>query len=221
MSDPTSFPSVPKVELEAVADPSSEHGGFLTLRRYELVIVDGGARSSAFRYDLVDRAALDAAVIAAHFVDAAGEVRVYLRTALRPPLALRAGGLAEARRNAVLWELPAGLIEPGESPNEGAARELEEELGFTIAAGALAPLGPMGLPSPSFVAEAQFFFHVRVDPSVRKEPRGDGSAIEASARIEAVPLEAALLACRRGELPDTKTELALRRLAEILSDEKA
>src|SRR4029453_695904 len=29
-----------------------------------------------------------------------------------------------------LWELPAGRLDPGETPAEGAARELEEEVGL-------------------------------------------------------------------------------------------
>ncbi len=38
----------------------------------------------------------------------------------------------------ILWELPAGTLDPGESPEVCAARELEEETGYR--AGTLAPL---------------------------------------------------------------------------------
>ncbi len=41
--------------------------------------------------------------------------------------------LIRNRREAVeeeLWELPAGTLEPGESPEVAAARELEEEIGY-------------------------------------------------------------------------------------------
>jgi len=31
----------------------------------------------------------------------------------------------------VLWEIPAGTLEPGESPRSGALRELREEIGYT------------------------------------------------------------------------------------------
>jgi 8-oxo-dGTP diphosphatase len=39
------------------------------------------------------------------------------------------------------WALPGGGIEPDESPDEAAIREIHEELGFTIEPGALKRLG--------------------------------------------------------------------------------
>ncbi len=38
------------------------------------------------------------------------------------------------------WELPGGLVEPGEAPNEGAIRELLEETGIHAAPGRLTGL---------------------------------------------------------------------------------
>ena len=40
-----------------------------------------------------------------------------------------------------LWEFPGGKIEPGESPESAAVREIAEELGVVIAADALVPVG--------------------------------------------------------------------------------
>ncbi len=209
------LPDAPKVELEIVRETLVGEGGFLALRRTALVAVYDGARSPEFAYDLVERRALDASVMAAHH-EHEGRVWVWLRSSLRPPIALRPGKPGEPR-GAVLWELPAGLIEAGETPRAAAARELAEELGFVVAEAALAPLGPTGFPCPAAIGEKHHFFHVRVDPASRGEPSGDGSPVEAGAVIIAVPLDEALAAARRGELADEKTELALRRLAELLS----
>jgi ADP-ribose pyrophosphatase len=211
------LPELPKITLDVVADRSDEREGFLTIKRRDLVVVDGTARSRPVRYDVIERRALDAAIIVAHHLGDGGEAHVYLRSAIRPPVALRPD-LADgtAAPSSVLWEVPAGLIEPGESPIAGAARELEEELGFALAPERLAPLGPEAYPAPAFIGEKHFYFHVRVDPDTRSEPGGDGSPLEEAARIVSVPLARALEACRAGEVTDTKTELALRRLAEIL-----
>jgi ADP-ribose pyrophosphatase len=123
-------------------------------------------------------------------------------------------------RTGALWELPAGLIEPGEQTPEGvreaARRELEEELGFSVSAGELSPLGGSTLPCPGVIGERHFFFSVAVDPARRAEPGLDGSALERFGRVVAVPLEKALALCESGAIEDAKTELALRRLQDRL-----
>jgi ADP-ribose pyrophosphatase len=163
---------------------------------------------------MVERRPLDACVIAAHYVES-GRVWVYLRSAIRPPAELRR---EEPSGVGAQWELPAGLIEPGESPARAAARELDEELGFRLPDEAFAPLGSWMLPCPAVIGEVHWFFHAEVDPKTRKTPEGDGTPLEEGAEIIAVPLDDALAACRNGEVRDAKTELALRRLADIVAD---
>lgn len=208
------LPDLPKVELDVVSVTDAEPPGFLTLRRYDLAIVTKEKRSQPFRYDVVDRRALDAAVMVAHTVGQTG-IEVYLRSAVRPPIGLRED--AKSSSDAVVWELPAGLIEPGEQPRAAAARELEEELGFSIKEEDLQPLGDWAYPAPGFIGEIHHFFHVRVDPAAQKAPGGDGSPLEEVAVIVRVSLKDALDACKRGLIRDEKTELALRRLVDELS----
>jgi ADP-ribose pyrophosphatase len=195
--------------------------GFLRLvRRRRIARYPDGSVSAAFVYDEVDRRAIDAVIIAAFF-ERDGERWVYLRSALRPPLFFRdpaRSPLPETSRGA-LWELPAGLIEPGEQTAAGvfeaARRELLEELGFAVPAAAFSALGPSTLPAPGFIAERHFFVSVAVDPRERGEPSLDGSALEHGGRIIALPISRALALCASGQLEDAKTELGLRRLAEL------
>jgi 8-oxo-dGTP pyrophosphatase MutT (NUDIX family) len=75
-------------------------------------------------------------------------------------LAVNAGGRVLGVRQrrpavgAVSWELPAGLIDPGEAPVEAAARELAEEARL---AGTLRPLA-VGYVSPGFTDERVHLF---------------------------------------------------------------
>jgi ADP-ribose pyrophosphatase len=217
------IPELPTVTLQLVQDQTPPApAGFLRLVRRQLVALDAkGEVSSPFVYDEVDRAALDAVVIAAHYV-VDGTRHVYLRSAARPPVMLRKSsrnvGQEYMTRNG-LWELPAGLVEPGEASRTGviqcAQRELKEELGFDVTIDQLVPLGPSTYPCPGVIAERHFFFHVLVRPDARLEPTLDGSAIETLGAIINVPLTDALSWCRAGQLEDAKTELGLRRLAEL------
>jgi ADP-ribose pyrophosphatase len=215
--------SFPKLALELVEElPSGDSPGFLRLvrRRYRLSYPDG-TRSEAFLYDAIDRAAIDAVVVAAHFVDERGARRVYLRSGMRPPLTQRDRAhspLPDEACDGALWELPAGLVEASERSPDGVARaarrELLEELGFDVPLEALRALGPSAFPAPGFVAERHFFFEVTVESGARGEPELDGSALERFGVVVDVSLDEALDLCRSGAIEDSKTELALRRLAE-------
>jgi ADP-ribose pyrophosphatase len=225
------LPSPPHFNILVLNDVSHEPGGFLQRVSRQVCTVDpSGKRSRALIYDEVDRRALDAVVVVAHFqvaaADGALQRHVVLRSAIRPPFALRSSARSPQAEpdNRGLWELPAGLVEPDEPGPAGlraaAARELWEETGFAVAAEALQDLGPSTLPAPGVIAERHFFFHVEVDPTTQQEPPLDGSPLEEAGAVIAVPLESCLAAAQVGQLPDAKTELALRRLAEVMSESK-
>jgi ADP-ribose pyrophosphatase len=56
----------------------------------------------------------------------------------------------------LLWEVPAGTAEPGESATDGAKRELREETGYI--AGRIRPIGSVWM-TPGFCSEVMHFFH--------------------------------------------------------------
>jgi ADP-ribose diphosphatase len=218
------LPALPKIGFRVVEDQSPEDGGgFLRLRRRRIALEwPDGDRSEPFPYDSVDRRALDAVVVAAHF-ERDGARWVYLRSAIRPPAAFRpleARPLPERDTLGSLWELPAGLVEEDECNEAGlvgcAARELEEELGFDIVVERFRALGPATFPSAGVIGERHHYFSVEVDPATRGEPGEDGSALEARALVVPLSLEEALMRLRAGEIEDGKTEIGLRRLAEAL-----
>ena len=232
LSDGTELPTI---RLELIEDVSpQDSGGFLKLIRQRLrAHYPDGSSSEPFSYDSIDRRAIDAVVICAHFLSkeqssteqSSKEGRwVYLRSALRPPLFNRAktrGPYQVPEPPGALWELPAGLVEERDQNPAGPAltaqRELFEEVGFQVPLETVRSLGPALLPAPGFVAEQHFYFQVEVDPATRVEPGLDGSPLEHFGQVIAIPLTEALEWCRRGTIQDAKTELGLRRLAEELA----
>lgn len=101
----------------------------------------------------------------------------------------------------VIWEIPAGRLEPGESPADCVARELMEEAGYR--AGRLERLGEL-LPAVGFCTERIHLFLAFELVPVPQAPEPDEY-------LEVVPLPAAeaLMLIDRGEIPDAKTQLAL------------
>lgn len=217
----------PDIRLEIVEDLGSSGAGFMRIVRRRLrAHYPDGTSSEPFVYDEIDRDAIDAVVLSAHFLDASSVRHVYLRSAVRPPLAFRDRTRsplpAQDPPGGFLWELPAGLVETSEQSEAGlrhaAQRELREELGFDVTLDALSELGPSIFPVPGFIAERHFFFEVLVDPSQRVEPSLDGSALEHGGAVVSLPIREALEHCRRGDFQDGKTELCLRRLVERYPD---
>jgi ADP-ribose pyrophosphatase len=100
-----------------------------------------------------------------------------------------------------VWELPAGRRDPGETPEAGALRELEEEVG--LRARALEPLATFWT-TPGFCDELMHLFRATSLEEVEARPEPDE-------RIEAArfSLEDALAMVRRGEICEGKTLVAL------------
>ena len=129
------------------------------------------------------------------------------------PLAEEAGGgetvlLLRQYRYATggwLLEIPAGKLDPGESAEECARRELVEETGW--AAGELEPLGELW-PSPGVSDERIALFVAR-----RLTPADQDLEEDELLTVERLPLAEATSRAAAGELDDAKTVCALLRLA--------
>jgi len=96
-----------------------------------------------------------------------------------------------------LWELPAGTLEPSESPADCAARELCEETGYK--AERIEPLAQF-YSTPGFCTEQMHVFLARNLTAV-------GQALEPGEqiRVELVPLKDARAMMLKGEIVDGKT----------------
>src|SRR4029079_17919399 len=101
--------------------------------------------------------------------------------------------------NAFLWELPAGSVDEGETPEQAARRECHEEIGRVPAT--IVRLAAM-FPTPGYCDEEMVFFRV----SSLEEPT-EAAALDEDEDIEArtFELREARDLIRRGEITDMKT----------------
>jgi len=106
-----------------------------------------------------------------------------------------------------LLELPAGTLNDRERPEVGAARELEEELG--LVAGRIEKLSEFFI-SPGFLSE-KMWLYLATDLRETQQRLEDDEAIE----IVRLPIDRALQMITENEIEDAKTEIALRRFAEL------
>jgi ADP-ribose pyrophosphatase len=104
-----------------------------------------------------------------------------------------------------LWELPAGILEPGEPPAICAARELEEETGYRAAR--VEPLCSFYTTPGGTNEMLHLYLATGLTPG--------GARLEADERIEVypTPLSDALAMIARGEIVDGKTIIGLLLLA--------
>jgi ADP-ribose pyrophosphatase len=104
-----------------------------------------------------------------------------------------------------LWEVPAGRVDTGESPEEAAVRECEEEIGLV----------PRRLerirglfPAPGFCDEELIFFRVSdlVPPSPDSTRKPDE---DEDIQVQPYPIAAAKAMVTSGQIVDLKTAYAL------------
>jgi ADP-ribose pyrophosphatase len=214
------------VQIDVLEDRSAQtpsNKGFIRVQRLTLrTTYEDGTRSDPFAYDVADRDALDAVLMVLHSPrpGAPDDPDVCLRTALRPPIALRARRpipvpVKDPRSEPMLWEMPAGLIEKGETGDAAvrgtASRETQEEVGLDVPPEAFEPLGVPVYLTPGLIGEKLHMMRAQVD---RTQPMKITATevVEHASKVEWVPLGEALARAARGEIEDCKTELALHRL---------
>lgn len=100
-----------------------------------------------------------------------------------------------------LLEAPAGTLNRGERPEEGAARELEEELGFR--AGKLDKLSEFFV-SPGF-CEEKMWVYLATEMTVTKQQLEDDEILD----VVRLPFAQALEMITVGEIEDAKTIIGL------------
>jgi len=96
-----------------------------------------------------------------------------------------------------LLEAPAGTLERGEAPEAGAARELEEELGFV--AGKLEKLAEFFV-SPGF-CEEKMWVYLATEMTETQQRLEDDEIVE----VVRIPFAQALSMITSGEIDDAKT----------------
>ena len=104
-----------------------------------------------------------------------------------------------------LWEIPAGSVDEGETPDQAAARECEEEIG--LAPGRIERVRGL-FPTPGFCDEELIFYRVsQPRPPAADPPRKPDDDEDIQSQL--VTIEEARSMVERGEIIDLKTAYGL------------
>ncbi len=199
--------------------------GFLKVERLLIRnVYDDGSRSEPYPCDIVSRPGSDAVVAVLYQIDGEKRVRVLLRESPRAPIYLRHRKSfvhPDPRRYLSIAEIVAGIVEETDGAGtpgmqRRAAIEADEEAGCSIPAESFTLIGGETFASPGTSDEKIYYCAAPARIEDASPPRGDGSVMEEHAELVIYELGDAIRACRSGEIPDMKTELALMRLADHL-----
>lgn len=170
------------------------------LRRYD--VRRRGAAATLHRREVVHRG--DTVMVLLHSL---ARRSVLLITELRLPVML--AGVGDR-----FLEAPGGLLDPDETPEQAARREVREESGFS-----LGPLSPAGcyFPAPALSTEQCHCFMANVDGLVRAPEAVDDSDMLGMPDLVELPLADAVARCGSG-IRDARTALLIHAFSSALKD---
>jgi len=105
-------------------------------------------------------------------------------------------------------ELPAGKLEQGELPEEAIRREMLEEVGAHCTD--WKDMGKL-YPTPGYCNEIIHLYACRIESIGEQNPDEDEFL-----EVEFIPLDKAVDMVMAGELPDSKTQTLVLKLAELM-----
>jgi nudix-type nucleoside diphosphatase (YffH/AdpP family) len=108
--------------------------------------------------------------------------------------------------NGFILEIPAGVLEAGESPDDTMTRETLEETGYSIEKPALVYTF---FPSPGMLNEKMHLFYAEVGKKDKVEAGGGLDSEKEFLEVVEIPVDECLEMLQRGQIVDAKTMLAI------------